>query len=65
MTDLSPVDAMTNPMTQEELDTVLKNLNATELVTGMDLSIPRWASQRKYDLQTEAGQNANPASEDG
>lgn len=40
-------------MTQPELNTAMKTLSATELVTGMDLSTVRWAVQRQHDVENQ------------
>ena len=41
------------PMNKTELDTALKNLEATQFLTGTDLSTVCWAVQRQYDVEQQ------------
>ena len=40
-------------MNKPELDTAFKNLDATQFLTGTDLSTVRWAVQRQYDVEQQ------------
>jgi hypothetical protein len=46
-------------MTHTELDTALKNLDATQLLTGTDLSTVRWAVQRQFDVEQQGAETYN------